>query len=331
MAFLKFCLSKTTPDHCTALALKIIQSISNELVQFPEIIDFIANSMVFQSLDHATQKVIKLHINAINESNPSIEKSIKIMESKLAQSFITNIRFIVNNLTASNYKSKSKRFDSLIENAALALKNESSEAQETPYEWVVAYIVCQRCAEEPDCHDQYIGLLNESEFSSKLMKLALSQCFSLIKEMLRCNRSVFDSVVRRKLSNMGELACRLTMLDNKPLHADDLSLDKLLYESYRKGIQEVEIVLPFVVKFLLTIAGPNEPKISSQPNAPDANSDAHLLEMQNQNVINIPNDEKFTRLSFIAKPGLVCKKKDSECRIGFRKSDIDKSQYRYLY
>lgn len=245
--------SYTTSESISLFAIKVIGYVSKEIHKFPEFLDFVATSSNFQALEPNAQKLILQQISKKAESKLSPQSQNKDLEARLAPKFISTIRFIINNLTLLNFKSKLAEFDSLIKKNISSADEDKDLFENDCLIWVAYYIVCMRSAEEPDCQKLYIELIEKSEYASFLKKLIYKECIKYTRELLMFNRSLFDSVQSRRLMNLGEFLCHITLLKNIPIMQDDLPLDLLLCESALKSLREVEIVVHYTCKILLLV------------------------------------------------------------------------------
>ncbi|MEN2500733.1 MAG: hypothetical protein MHMPM18_004884 [Marteilia pararefringens] len=86
--------------------------------------------------------------------------------------------------------------------------------------------------------------------SAKLEQKCKKQAIEFIHQCLSCNRICFDSVVKQRFENIGQFLSQITLQRNIPILQSNLALDALLHECNLKGIQEVEIVILFVIKII---------------------------------------------------------------------------------
>ncbi|MES1904328.1 MAG: CCR4-NOT transcription complex subunit 1 [Paramarteilia canceri] len=249
LQMVQYFFSSTPTDQTSTFAIKLIGHLSDEIQEFPSLLEFLATSQNFQALEGSVQKKLSSILKVREETSIIHTNTTKTLEPKIDQKFMSKLRRILNSLTALTIKQKNDEFDQLFDQQLESLEQDE-EALKPYFVSAVSYIICQRCADEPDCQTLYLKIITYSKYSKTLLSLSQSECIGHIKEILAINRSNFDSIQKRKLENLGELLVRMTLLNNIPILHQELPIDALLNESFLKGVQEVEIIVPFITKML---------------------------------------------------------------------------------
>ncbi|OBZ85129.1 CCR4-NOT transcription complex subunit 1, partial [Choanephora cucurbitarum] len=180
-------------------------------------------------------------------SNDTVEKSVEaapnvttLLKSSSNQSYETppdktqeRIAFLINNLSASNTKSKSSELKQIL--------------QASTWGWFSHYLVVRRVSIEPNNHELYAGLLDELDLQD-LTETVIEETYTNIHLLLQSDSIVHSSSDRNLLKNLGTWLGRLTIAKNKPIRHKDLSLKDLLTSSYEKN--QLIVAIPLVCKIL---------------------------------------------------------------------------------
>ncbi|RCH87955.1 hypothetical protein CU098_004083, partial [Rhizopus stolonifer] len=156
------------------------------------------------------------------------------------------ISFLINNLSASNTKSKATELKQML--------------QTSTWGWFSHYLVVRRVSIEPNNHELYAGLLDELALTG-LTETVVEETYTNIHLLLRSDSIAHSSSDRNLLKNLGTWLGRLTLAKNKPIRHKDISLKDLLVSAYEK--QQLVVAIPLVCKVLQHTA---HSKIFKPPN-----------------------------------------------------------------
>uniref|UniRef100_A0A5K3G3F1 CNOT1_CAF1_bind domain-containing protein n=1 Tax=Mesocestoides corti TaxID=53468 RepID=A0A5K3G3F1_MESCO len=144
------------------------------------------------------------------------------------------IYFILNNVTKTNVKEKSKELCGLL--------------QESMLPWFAYYLVCERIMVEHSCHHIFASVIDTVQAS--LPDVRPRVLFELIRSikaiLLSIRTDIDDKRSQSALKNLGRFLGIFTLARNKAIVHDDLNIKDLIYEAYYKGSLALRYVVPFV-------------------------------------------------------------------------------------
>lgn len=149
------------------------------------------------------------------------------------------IAFIFNNLSQVNLPQKCEELREIV--------------SEEYWLWVAQYLVMKRASIENNFHTLYslfMDHLKMNNFNAMVCRETLRN----IKVLLRADKSAANFSDKSLLKNLGHWLGMLTLAKNKPILHCDIDMKSLLVESYNKGLQEMQYVIPFVAKVIESCA-----------------------------------------------------------------------------
>ncbi|KAK7066940.1 CCR4-NOT transcription complex subunit 1 [Halocaridina rubra] len=149
------------------------------------------------------------------------------------------IAFIFNNLSQVNLPQKCEELREIV--------------SEEYWLWVAQYLVMKRVSIENNFHTLYslfMDHLKMNNFNAMVCRETLRN----IEVLLRADKSTANFSDKSLLKNLGHWMGMLTLAKNKPILHKDIDMKSLLVESYNKGLQEMQYVIPFVAKVMESCA-----------------------------------------------------------------------------
>lgn len=168
----------------------------------------------------------------------SFEKPSELVKDK--------VLFVVNNLSPTNVKSKSKELIALLDQRF--------------HGWFSNYIVGERAITEPNYHALYITML--STINSKNLVLHCCHVLYLYVISILNHPDCLSQEKRTELKNLGAFLGQLMLANNRPVLHDNINFKLLLAEAVQ--FEKVAAVVPFVCKILDKAA---DSKVFAPPNA----------------------------------------------------------------
>lgn len=188
-----------------------------------------------------TKKVLPNMPQCLNKPM-SLEPPQVIPSEIPPNAFQDKIAFIVNNLSQINLSKKAEEFKELV-----------TKEKEQYYQWLANYFIMKRVSLEANFHELYAAFLLKL-LMPELTKLVLAETYRNIKIILRSNKDVDNFSDRSLLKNLGQWLGLITLAQNKPILSIELDLRNLLIESYHKGLNQLQYVVPFVSKVLFGVS-----------------------------------------------------------------------------
>ncbi|KAG7168806.1 CCR4-NOT transcription complex subunit 1-like 2, partial [Homarus americanus] len=119
--------------------------------------------------------------------------------------------------------------------------------------WVAQYLVMKRASIENNFHTLYSLFLDQMKMNN-VNSMVCRETLRNIKVLLRADKSAANFSDKSLLKNLGHWLGMLTLAKNKPILHTDIDMKSLLIESYNKGLQEMQYVIPFVAKVMESCA-----------------------------------------------------------------------------
>lgn len=145
------------------------------------------------------------------------------------------IAFIFNNLSQVNLPQKCEELREVV--------------SEEYWVWVAQYLVMKRASIENNFHTLYSLFLDQLKMNN-FNAMVCRETLRNIKVLLRADKSIANFSDKSLLKNLGHWLGMLTLAKNKPILHTDIDMKSLLVESYNKGLQEMQYVIPFVAKVM---------------------------------------------------------------------------------
>ncbi|XP_042855455.1 CCR4-NOT transcription complex subunit 1-like isoform X4 [Penaeus japonicus] len=149
------------------------------------------------------------------------------------------IAFIFNNLSQVNLPQKCEELREVV--------------SEEYWVWVAQYLVMKRASIENNFHTLYSLFLDQLKMNN-FNAMVCRETLRNIKVLLRADKSAANFSDKSLLKNLGHWLGMLTLAKNKPILYSDIDMKSLLVESYNKGLQEMQYVIPFVAKVMESCA-----------------------------------------------------------------------------
>ncbi|PVU89072.1 hypothetical protein BB561_005563 [Smittium simulii] len=164
---------------------------------------------------------------AIDFSN-IIDNSFLHSQVEPPESVRDKIQFVMNNLSGTNFETKSKEI-----NEALDIKHLS---------WI-SNILIKRAGLEPNYHEIYLKLIDMLDLKI-VHKFLLRETLIAIYTLMNAESTVTNSRDRSQLGNLALWLGGMTLSKNKPLIRSYISLKALLIQGYESG--RLIVSIPFV-------------------------------------------------------------------------------------
>ena len=147
--------------------------------------------------------------------------------------------FILNNISTSNFGSKCKELEVLVQQHGPLV-----------YRWLASILVGKRIANEANNHQLYLDLLPRQASPSllTLQLFVLMELYVRIRELLNAEQTTSSSNDRTTLKNLGSFLGNFTLARDKPILFAYLPLKEILLEAYQ--IDRLLVAIPFVCKVL---------------------------------------------------------------------------------
>ncbi|KAK8742070.1 hypothetical protein OTU49_002091, partial [Cherax quadricarinatus] len=149
------------------------------------------------------------------------------------------VAFIFNNLAQVNLPQKCEELREVV--------------GEEYWLWVAQYLVMKRASIENNFHTLYSLFLDQMKMNN-VNAMVCRETLRNIKVLLRADKSAANYSDKSLLKNLGHWLGMLTLAKNKPILHTDIDMKSLLIESYNKGLQEMQYVIPFVAKVMESCA-----------------------------------------------------------------------------